>query len=33
MSPHDFDLPHPVLARIGETNTEPTFTNILVTNV
>jgi hypothetical protein len=33
MSPHDFDLPHPVLTRIGDNNTEPTFTTILVTHV
>jgi hypothetical protein len=33
MSPHDFDLTHPVLTRIGENNTEPTFATILVTHV
>jgi hypothetical protein len=33
MAPYDFDLPHPVLTKIGDTNTEPTFTTILVTHV
>jgi hypothetical protein len=33
MAPYDFDLPHPVLTKIGDTNTEPTFATILVTHV
>jgi hypothetical protein len=33
MAPYDFDLPHPVLTKIGNTNTEPTFATILVTHV
>jgi hypothetical protein len=33
MSPHDFDLPHPVLTKIGDTNNEPNFATILVTHV
>jgi hypothetical protein len=33
MAPYVFDLPHPVLTKIGDTNTEPTFATILVTHV
>jgi hypothetical protein len=33
MAPYDFDLPHPVLTKIGDINTEPTFATILVTHV
>jgi hypothetical protein len=36
MSPHDafsFDLPHPVLTRIGDTATAPTFATIITTHV
>jgi hypothetical protein len=33
MTPHDFDLPHPVLTRIGDDNTEPTFATILITHI
>jgi hypothetical protein len=36
MPPHDassFDLPHPVLTKIGDANTKPTFANILVTHI
>jgi hypothetical protein len=33
MAPYDFDLPHPVLPKIGDTNTEPSFTTILFTHV
>jgi hypothetical protein len=36
MPPHDansFDLPHPVLTKIGDANTEPTFATILVTHI
>jgi hypothetical protein len=33
MAPYDFDLPHPVLTKIGDTNTGPTFATILVTHV
>jgi hypothetical protein len=33
MAPDAFDLPHPVLTKIGDTNTEPTFATILVTHV
>jgi hypothetical protein len=33
MSPHNFGLLHPVLTRIGDTNTEPTFATILIANV
>jgi hypothetical protein len=28
-----FDLPHPMLTKIGDANTEPTFTTILVTHI
>jgi hypothetical protein len=33
MAPYGFNLPHRVLTRIGDTNTEPTFATILVTHV
>jgi hypothetical protein len=33
MAPYDFDLPHHVMTKIGDTNTEPSFTTILVTHV
>jgi hypothetical protein len=36
MPSHDansFDLPHPVLTKIGNANMEPTFTTILVTHI
>jgi hypothetical protein len=36
MPPHDatsFDLPHPVLTKIGDANTEPTFATILVSHI
>jgi hypothetical protein len=33
MSPHDFDLPHPVLTTIGDNNTDPTFATILIAHV
>jgi hypothetical protein len=28
-----FDLPHPVLTKIGDANTKPTFATILVTHI
>jgi hypothetical protein len=33
MAPYDFDLPHPVLTKTGDTNIGPTFATILVTHV
>jgi hypothetical protein len=30
---YSFNLPHPVLTKIGDANTEPTFTTILVTHI
>jgi hypothetical protein len=36
MAPIDassFDFPHPILTKIGDNNTEPTFTTILVAHV
>jgi hypothetical protein len=33
IAPYDFDLPHPVLTKTGNTNTEPNFATILITHV
>jgi hypothetical protein len=33
MATYDFDLPHPVLTKIGDTNTKTTFATILVTQI
>jgi hypothetical protein len=30
---HSCDLPHPILTKIGDSNTEPTFTSILITHI
>jgi hypothetical protein len=33
IDPYSFDSPHPVLTKIGDNNTEPTFTSILIAHV
>jgi hypothetical protein len=30
---HSYDLPHPILTKIGDSNTEPTFASILITHI
>jgi hypothetical protein len=30
---NSFDLSHPILTKIGDANTEPTFTSILITHI
>jgi hypothetical protein len=30
---NSFNLPHPFLTKIGDANTEPTFTSILITHI
>jgi hypothetical protein len=30
---HSYDLPHPILTKIGYSNTEPTFASILITHI
>jgi hypothetical protein len=30
---HSYDLPHPILTKIGNSNTEPTFASILITHI
>jgi hypothetical protein len=30
---HSYDLPHPILTKIGDSNTEPTFVSILITHI
>jgi hypothetical protein len=30
---HSYDLPHPILSKIGDSNTKPTFASILITHI
>jgi hypothetical protein len=30
---HSYDLPHPILTKSGDSNTEPTFASILITHI